>query len=151
MSWGSRYEVGRLLLLLTGIGMVAAGGTILVVGMTSVFVPQDLTFMELRPADLDAINERLIPLIAHDRAGFGGGILTTGVTVVFAMWCARPSRSLWQALLIAGVSGFSGAIGIHFVVGYIDYTHLAPAALGLFIFLFGLALTYDGMMGGRTE
>jgi len=36
----------------------------------------------------------LIPLIAHDRAGFGGGLCCTGLTVFFCVWCARPSRSL---------------------------------------------------------
>src|SRR5262247_1209599 len=40
--WRSSGGVGRLLLLATGIGMILGGGTILVVGMTSVFVPQDL-------------------------------------------------------------------------------------------------------------
>ena len=151
LSGGNRYGRGRLLLLLTAMGMVGAGATILVVGMSSVFVPQDLTYMDLNRADLQAINPRLIPLIAHDRAGFGGGILTIGVTVLFAMWCARPSRSLWQALLIAGVSGFSGAIGIHFVVGYLDFVHLAPAVLGLFFFLLGLALTFERMMEPAPE
>lgn len=142
-----RYGLGRNLLTLTAGGMIAAGATILIVGMTSVFVPQDLHFMDLQRADLDAINPRLIPLIAHDRAGFGGGLLTIGVTVFFINWFARPSRSLWQALLIAGTSGFGGAIGIHFIVGYVDFVHLAPAVLGLVIFLVGLALTHEGMSG----
>src|SRR5262249_55973511 len=49
-----------------------AGFTIQVIGMTEVFVPTDLTYMGMTHARLDSINPRLIPLIAHDRAGFGG-------------------------------------------------------------------------------
>ena len=63
---------GRLLLLASAGGLIAAGATILVVGMTVVFVPQDLHFMMMDREGLAMISPRLIPLIAHDRAGFGG-------------------------------------------------------------------------------
>jgi hypothetical protein len=76
--------------------------------------------------DLRAINPRLIPLIAHDRAGFGGGLCATGVTVAACAWCGRPSRALWQVLLVSGTVGFGTAIGVHPLVGYNDATHLAP-------------------------
>jgi hypothetical protein len=95
VPWNSSFGIGRLCLLATTAGMIAGGPTIMIVGMTSVFVPQDLKFMGLAPADLQAINPGLISLIAHDRAGFGGGICTTGITVLFCVWCAKPSRSLW--------------------------------------------------------
>jgi hypothetical protein len=52
-------------------------------------------------AALDGINPHLVPLMAHDRAGFGGGVCATGVTTVLCLWCARPSRTLWQVLLFA--------------------------------------------------
>jgi hypothetical protein len=44
-------------------------------GSTRVFVAEDLEFMGLTRGALDAINPRLVPLIAHDRAGFGGGLV----------------------------------------------------------------------------
>ena len=128
-----------------GLAMMVAGLVILTIGTTAVFVPQDLLFMELTPADLNAINPRLIPLIAHDRAGFGGAILTTGVTVFGIIWFGRPVRSLWQALLIAGSAGFGTAIGVHFFVGYEEFTHLAPAILGAILFAGALAFTYRSM------
>ena len=90
-----------------------------------------------------------MPLIAHDRAGFGGAICTTGITVLFSVWCARPSKSLWQVLCFAGLIGFATAIGIHPVVGYNNLVHLAPAILGAVIFLTGLVLTYPTMHGVR--
>lgn len=145
IPWGSRFGLGRLCLLGTAVGMILGGLTIMIVGMTSVFVPQDLTFMGMSAADLHAINPRLIPLIAHDRAGFGGGICVCGIIVLFCVWCGTPSRSLWEVLCFAGVIGFSSAIGIHPIVGYNDFIHLAPALLGAIMFTTGLLLTYKPM------
>ena len=145
VPWRSPFGFGRLCLLGTAVGMILGGLTIMTVGMTSVFVPQDLTFMGITASDLHAINPRLIPLIAHDRAGFGGGICLCGVTVLFCVWCGRPSRSLWQVLCLAGVVGFSTAIGTHPIVGYNDFIHLAPAMFGAMIFIVGLILTYRPM------
>lgn len=136
---------GRLCLLATAGGMVLGGATILVVGMTSVFVPQDLEYMGVKVAELEAINPKLVPLIAHDRAGFGGGILTCGWLVLGCVWCGAPSRSLWQALAIAGTAGFACALGVHFLVGYTDWFHLLPAAAGAVMHLSGLALTRKSM------
>ncbi len=62
--------VGRGLLLLCSVGISAAGLTIMLVGMTSVFVPQDLEFMGITREAVNAINPHLVPLIAHDRGGF---------------------------------------------------------------------------------
>ncbi|MEK6280625.1 MAG: hypothetical protein AABN95_09765 [Acidobacteriota bacterium] len=141
----SRYGVGRVLLLATAAGMIAGGLTVMIVGMTTVFVPQDLSFMSLEPAQLHAISERLVPLIAHDRAGFGGAICATGITVLFCVWCAKPSKNLWQVLLFSGLVGFAAAIGVHPAVGYTDLFHLSPAILGAFMFLMGLILCYRPM------
>jgi len=140
--------LGRLLLVATGLGFVGAGLTISVVGSTVVFVPQDLTFMGLDAADLRAINPRLVPLIAHDRAGFGGALVTCGVAWLFCVFYGEPSRGLWQTLLLAGLAGFACAIGVHLVVGYLDLLHLAPAILGAVLFLVAIALSYGPMCRG---
>ena len=122
----------------------------MLIGMTTVFVPQDLAFMGLSSDELRAINPRLIPLIAHDRAGFGGGVCTCGVTMFFCIWCGRPSKNLWQALCAAGTVGFSTAIGIHPVIGYTDPVHLGPAVLGGASFLAGLVLSYPAMHSAQV-
>ena len=141
--------VGRVCLLATATGMILGGLVITIVGMTSVFVPEDLMYMNLTVNDLHRINPRLVPLIAHDRAGFGGALATTGIAVLFCAWCAAPSRSLWQALLIAGAAGFATAIGVHPIIGYSNLFHLAPAFLGALIFAAGLLLTRQSMYAGR--
>jgi len=114
--------------------------------MTSVFVPQDLTYIGLKLEELNNINERLVPLIAHDRAGFGGGVCCCGVTLIFAVWCGTPSANLWRVLVLVGIIGFGTAIGVHPAIGYNDAVHLAPAVLGAGLFLAGLALTFRPMV-----
>jgi hypothetical protein len=114
-------------------------------------VPQDLTFMGLSAADLRAINPRLVPLIAHDRAGFGGALVTCGVTWLFCVWHGAPSRSLWQTLLFAGIAGFGCAIGIHAIIGYVDLVHLAPALLGAVLFAAAIALSFKPMCGMEAQ
>ena len=138
-------SIGRGLLLATGFGMLVGGLVIMIVGMTRVFVPQDTVFMRLDAAQLNAINPRLIPLIAHDRAGFGGGVGTAGLLLFLCVWRGRPSRSLWQAVAVSGGVGFTCAIGIHPLIGYTDFSHLFPAYVGLWLFLFGLALSFRPM------
>jgi hypothetical protein len=134
------HRWGRRLVLLTGFGMLVAGTTIATIGSVVVFVPQDLAYMGLDRAALDAIDPRLVPLIAHDRAGFGGGLAVAGLTVLGCVWCAPISRSLWEALIVAGAAGFGGAIGVHGLVGYTDVTHVGPAVLGALVFAAGMAL-----------
>jgi hypothetical protein len=145
-SWFSRYGVGRGCLLAIATGMICGGLTIMIVGMTSVFVPQDLKFLGLTPSDLRAVNPRLVPLIAHDRAGFGGGVCTCGIVVMFLTCCGQPCRSLWQVLLITGTVGFGTAIGVHPVIGYTNLFHLAPALVGFAVFVVGMALLKKPML-----
>jgi len=135
-----RQRLGHITFVGVGVGMLLAGATILAVGTTSVFVPQDLEFMRVAVADLNAISPRLVPLIAHDRAGFGGGLVAAGIIVTACALFATPSRSLWQALAGAGAAGFGAAIGVHPAVGYTDWLHLAPAIAGGVLFVGGLAL-----------
>ena len=131
---------------MTALMLIGGGLTIMIVGSTFVFVPQDLQFMGMSAAQLKAVNPRLVPLIAHDRAGFGGGLCCTGVIVFFCVWCARPGKSLWQVLCVAGVTGFGTAIGIHPIVGYNSASHLAPAVIAAAIFIMGLTLCFKPMM-----
>ncbi|MEO7331879.1 MAG: dihydroorotate dehydrogenase, partial [Minicystis sp.] len=128
-------------------GMISGGLLIMLVGMTRVFVPTDLEYIGTTIAEVNAWNPRLIPLIAHDRAGFGGGLCSTGLTVMACLWCgARPgARTLWWSMLIAGLVGFATAIGIHPLVGYVSFEHLAPAYAGALTFLLGMRLLYRPM------
>lgn len=142
-SSASTSRLGRACLLLSALGLFLAGLVIMAVGMTWVFVPEDLGYLRMRAEEMHAISPRLVPLISHDRASFGGGVCTTGLVMFFCVWCGRPSRALWQALAIAGFAGFSTAIAVHPLIGYLDFVHLAPAVAGAAVFAAGLAMTYE--------
>lgn len=136
--------MGRLLMLFAASGMILGGASIMCVGMTSIFVPQDLEYMKITVDELNAINPRLGPLIAHDRAGFGGGLCSGGLAIFFSAWCGlKPgARSLWKTFLASGLIGFGTAIGIHPIVGYTSFIHLLPAYIGALGFLAGIYLLW---------
>jgi hypothetical protein len=136
----SAAGIGRALLLLASLGITVAGLTITFVGMTRVFVPQDLEFIGMTRTAVTSINSHLMPLIAHDRAGFGGALASFGLAMYACVRYARPSPALWQALTVAGIAGFGTAVGVHPAVGYLSVTHLAPAVFGAFVYAGGLAL-----------
>ncbi len=131
---------GQLVFVIHAAGLVGAGAIIAAVGCTSVFVREDLQFMDVCPSDLVLANPRLIPLIAHDRASFGGMLITTGLAVLMTtLWGFREGcRWQWWMLLLAGVPAYVMAIGIHIIVGYTNWWHLLPAYGGLSLLTVGL-------------
>jgi dihydroorotate dehydrogenase len=138
---------GQFLFVLQGCGLLGAGLAITTIGATSVFVPEDLEFMRTTAEALRAANPRLVPLIAHDRATFGGMLLGGGLVVLLtALWGFRPGdRWLWWTLLAAGPPAYAAAIGVHLVVHYTNLRHLAPPAAGAALFVLGLALSYPSL------
>ena len=127
--------------LLLGAAATAAGGlTILWVGVTDTFVAEDLEFIGLTADQVRAVNPHLEPLIAHDRAGFGGAVFTMGLTTLLCVWFAPPSRHLHEAVAIAGGISLAAAIGVHGFVGYTDFQHLLPGLGALALLIAGLGL-----------
>ena len=135
---------GRLLLGVCAVGLVLAGLTIAIFGMTTVFVPSDLRFIGLDTHALAHISPQLIPVISHDRAGFGGGLCSIGSLLLLMARCAELNRSFVEIVAVMGCAGFGGAIGVHFVVGYVDFMHLLPAFVGLALFLLADGLLWAG-------
>jgi hypothetical protein len=74
-------------------------------------------------------------------------LLAGGLVVLLtALWGFRPGdRWLWWALLAAGPPAYAAAIGVHLVVHYTNLRHLAPPAIGLALFVVGLALSYPSL------
>jgi hypothetical protein len=140
----SALGAGRALLILSSVGIGLAGLTIMTVGMTTVFVPQDLEFMGMTREAIRAINPHLVPLIAHDRAGFGGALASFAVAMFGSVRYGRASKALWQTLTMAGIVGFGTAVGVHPAIGYLSATHLGPAVVGCVIFATGLGLAVQG-------
>lgn len=141
---GRAGKWGRIVLGACAVGLIMAGFTIAIFGMTTVFVPSDLKFIGLNPAALSHISPELIPVISHDRAGFGGGLCSMGCLLLFIARFADLNRALVEIVAVMGFAGFGAAIGVHFVVGYVDFFHLLPAFAGFCIFLLANGLLWAG-------
>lgn len=139
-----RSQWGQLLFIGQGVVYIVAGTVISTIGITQVFVHEDLEFMGTTVEALKAAGPQLVPLVAHDRATFGGMLIATGLTVFLAsMWGYRQGyRWLWWTLLLAGIPGYAAAIGVHHAVGYTDWFHLLPAYAGSAALFLALWLSY---------
>jgi hypothetical protein len=140
---------GRILLGACAAGLILAGGSIAIFGMTRVFVPSDLRFIGLDVSTLRRISLSLVPVISHDRAGFGGGLCSMGCLLMFMARCAEINRSFVEIVAAMGCAGFGCAIGVHFAVGYLDFFHLLPAFVGFFLFLLSEALLWAAWLKSR--
>ena len=145
--------VGQLLMVLVGFGLVAGGLLISYVGLTAVFVPSDLTYMGTSPEALNAANQRLLSFIAHDRAGFGGALISAGVAVLLvSAWGWAPGQAwVWWMLAGGAVAGFGAALAVHLGVWYVDFWHLAPVYAGIVVTATGLALSRPYLTAGTRR
>lgn len=137
-----------MILAITAVGLILAGITIAIFGMTTVFVPSDLRFIGLDAFTLRKISPMLIPVISHDRAGFGGGLCSIGSFLLVVALCAELNRSLVEIVAIMGCTGFGCAIGVHFAVGSLDFFHLLPAFIGFALFVVADVLLWIGRVNG---
>jgi dihydroorotate dehydrogenase len=136
-----------------GFSLALGGLVISAIGMTTVFVPQDLGFLRATAEELKRAGDGLIPLIAHDRAGFGGTLLADGITL---LWIAlsgfkEGERWVWWMLFLSGLPAFVAAIGIHYAVGYTDQLHLLPAYFAALLYLAGLAASFSYFHANRVK
>ncbi|MEV5435552.1 hypothetical protein AB0K80_05895 [Streptomyces sp. NPDC052682] len=137
-----RALTGQLLLIITGAGLFAGGAVISVVGLTGVFVPSDLTFLHTSAQALQAAHPRLLPFVAHDRAGFGGALMAAAVAIVLlSAWGWRRGESwVFWTLTAAAAAGFLPAVLVHGAIHYTDFLHLAPVYVGILTTGTGLLL-----------
>jgi len=143
-QWWTPIAYGRLLLIGLALGLIGAGLTITTIGASMVFVPQDLVYLRATVADLHALSHQLIPVIAHDRAGFGGALWATGTAMLGILLFAPSARHLWQIIGLAGAIGFGPAVIIHWLIGYTDWVHLLPAYTGVWVLAIGMLLIHHG-------
>ncbi|MET7336578.1 hypothetical protein [Nonomuraea sp. NPDC005650] len=139
-----RALTGQLLMVITGIGLFVGGVAVSAVGLGGVFVPSDLEYLGTGPDTLRAAGTRLLPFIAHDRAGFGGALMAAAaaITLLSAWGWRRGEAWVWWTLALAAVAGFVPAVVTHLAIGYVDLGHLAPV-------LFGMALTATALTLSR--
>ncbi|WP_165763799.1 dihydroorotate dehydrogenase [Halalkalibacter urbisdiaboli] len=143
-SW-KRSQIGQLCFVVIGFSLLLGGIVISVIGMTTVFVPTDLLFLQLGPEEIIKIDPKLIPLIAHDRAGFGGALLSEGFLLLcISLWGFREGEKwIWWTFFFGGLPGFIAGIGTHFHIGYTDFVHLLPAYFLVALYVIGLLYSFN--------
>ncbi|MBP2076641.1 dihydroorotate dehydrogenase [Oceanobacillus polygoni] len=139
-----RGVFGQLAFVLLGFSFVLGGIIISIIGMTTIFVPTDLAYICMPAEMMNAFNENLLPVLAHDRAGFGSALLSVGLLVLtLSLWgFQQGNRWVWWTYLIGGLPAFWAGIYIHFAIGYTNFIHLLPAYVALGLYIIGLILTY---------
>jgi hypothetical protein len=144
---------GQLLFVGLAVGLIGAGLTITTVGVTRVFVFSDLQFLRTTATVIGSANAHLLPLIAHDRAGFGGALASDGVGLLLvSLWgLRRGERWVWWTLLGMGLVGLATGVYGHLVVGYLEFGHLLPVAASGIVFTVALALTAPYLLTRRSS
>jgi dihydroorotate dehydrogenase len=139
-----RSLLGQLAFVILGFSFVLGGMIISYIGISNIFVETDLHYISMTPGTVHAFNERLIPVIAHDRAGFGSALLSVGLLVLMlSLWgFQQGNKWLWWTLCIGGIPAFATGIGVHFAIGYTTFIHLLPAYFALGLYSVGLATTF---------
>lgn len=139
-----RALTGQLLLIITGAGLFIGGAVISVVGLSGVFVPTDLAFLGTSTQTLQTVNPRLVPFVAHDRAGFGGALMSAAVAItLLSAWGWRRGEAwVFWTLTAAAAAGFLPAVAVHGAIHYTDFFHLAPV-------YFGIVMTGTGLLLAR--
>jgi dihydroorotate dehydrogenase len=135
---------GQLMFVILGFLIVVGGMVISTIGVTKVFVSTDLSFLCMSPQMLDSMSNNLIPVIAHDRAGFGSALISVGLLVLMlALWGFRKGeRWIWNTLAIGALPAFIAGIGTHLYIGYTPFIHLLPVYFLIILYLLGLVLSY---------
>ncbi|MCM3619534.1 dihydroorotate dehydrogenase [Sutcliffiella horikoshii] len=136
--------LGQLAFVLLGFSFVIGGIIISGIGVSSVFVATDIQYICMPPEMLESFNQNLIPVLAHDRAGFGSALLSVGLLVLtMALWgYQQGNKWVWWTFLIGGMPAFIAGIYIHFAIGYTTFVHLLPAYFALVLYILGLLLSY---------
>ncbi|MCD1258640.1 hypothetical protein B5M42_007310 [Paenibacillus athensensis] len=139
-----RAQVGQFCLVTLGFALGAGGLAIAGVGVTSVFVPTDIVFIGMDTEQLQAWNAHLVPLVAHDRAGFGGALFSLAVAITAsALWgVGQGERWLWWMFLLGGLPGFASGWLVHIHIGYTNSWHLLPLYIAFVLYAAGLWLLY---------
>ncbi|MGY3716161.1 dihydroorotate dehydrogenase [Sutcliffiella cohnii] len=139
-----RAIYGQLAFVLLGFAFVLGGIVISSIGVSTIFVSTDLAYICMTPEMMNAFNENLLPVLAHDRAGFGSALLSVGLLVLMlSLWgYQQGNKWVWWTYFIGGLPAFIAGIYVHFAIGYTTFIHLLPAYVALVLYVLGLALSF---------
>ncbi|MEM7233918.1 MAG: hypothetical protein AAF517_17200 [Planctomycetota bacterium] len=141
-AW-KQSQWGQLLFVVQAVGLIVAGATIMGFGMTSVFVPEDIEYLQMPAHTIRGFDPELTPLIAHDRATFGGMLIAAGIGLLLTtLWSfRRGDRWLWWTYLLTILPPYLMTLWIHADIGYMNQYHLSPVYIGIGLLLLGLVFS----------
>ncbi|MFD1738963.1 dihydroorotate dehydrogenase [Bacillus salitolerans] len=144
-----RSLYGQLAFVILGFSLLLGGLIISFIGVTTVFVPTDISYLCITPEALNEYNQRLIPVIAHDRAGFGSALVSVGALVLMiSLWGIRQGEKwIWWTLTLGAIPAFLSGLITHYVIGYTDFGHLQPAYFALLLYVIGCFYTAPFLVG----
>lgn len=143
-SW-KLANFGQLMFVILGAALIIGGIVISSIGITGVFIATDIAYLCMSAEMINAFNDKLIPVIAHDRAGFGSCLITIGLLVfMVALWgYRRGERWVWNTFAFGALPAFIAGIGTHFAIGYTTFIHLLPVYFLVLLYISGLVLSYS--------
>jgi dihydroorotate dehydrogenase len=116
--------------LLLGLAMFGGGIMAIVLASTRVVLPYDESLSGMTRAQLERLNPRLLPFMAHDRASLAGTMLSIGIFYAALAWYGIRRGAHWaQATVIA--SATVGFLTFFFFLGfgYFDPFHAFVTAI----------------------
>jgi dihydroorotate dehydrogenase len=139
---------GQLMFVVLGFALAIGGASISIVGVTHIFVSTDLAYLKSTHDEIGQLNDHLLSLIAHDRAGFGGALFSDAIAILaIALWgISQGQRWVWWTLLLGGFPGFLAVFSVHWMIGYTNFWHLLPAFFAVIVYLLGLIWLYPYLM-----
>jgi len=124
---------------LVGLGLIVTATAAMTVGLTSVILPYDETFVRLQRQGFNQISPHLLHFMEHDRITYAGTAFATGI-LFFALsifgiragkrWCYHAVRS-------SALFGFASFV-LFIFFGYVDPLHAFVTVVLLPFFIWGL-------------
>src|SRR4051794_24436016 len=131
---------GRGLLTVTALGILAAGVFGWFLAVTDQLLPQDLAWLSISEAHLRSIADgRVVDFMSHDRAAFGGTLVSIGVLYLWLIRfpLAEGRAWAWWLLAVGGSIGFLSFLS-YLGTGYLDTWHGLATLVLLPLFVVGL-------------
>ena len=125
--------------LLMGLGMLFGSLLALAIALTRVALPYDEQFVGLSRAELVAINDRLLPFMAHDRVTLAGTMVTLGVLYTgLSLFGIRAGLGWARVAVLASAAAGFASFFLFLGFGYFDPFHAFVTAVLFQFVLLGL-------------
>lgn len=108
--------------LLLGVAMFGGGLLALIIGSTRVVLPYDERMAGMTHAQIDAVNPRLLPFMAHDRVSLAGTMLSIGIFYMALAWFGIRRGEHWAHVTVI----ISAAIGILSFFSFLGFGYFDP-------------------------